>query len=114
MVTESAHQFARIAVVVGMTPVGRVEAQLSALVRRADLLVDRVDRLEDASAQLLELAQLDRLVDTVVLQVLVVHGGRLGFAVLVDRLERFVASAGHRQTVHVRELAIVGAIIVVG
>lgn len=110
---EPADQFAGIAVIVGVAPVGRVEAELAALLGGADLLVDGVDRLEDAAGQLFEFAQLYGLVDAVVLEVLVVHGIRVGLlALLGDLLEG--ALAGHGQPIHIGELAVVGPVVVVG
>jgi hypothetical protein len=53
---ESAHHLARIAVVVGVTTEGRIEAEFAAFVCRTDILVYGVHSLEDATTQLLEFA----------------------------------------------------------
>ena len=99
---EPADGVSRVAVVVSVTPEGRVEAELSAFLDRVDLLVDRVDRLQDPSVQLLELAQFDRFLDAVVLQV-------------VESLSRNEgARPCHRQPVHVGHVALSRAVVVVG
>jgi len=102
VVAKPADQIARVAVVVGVASVRRVEAQLAALIGRAHLLVHRVHRLEDPPCHLAELAQLDGLLHAVVLQV-VGAGGR-------------PESAGprHGQAVHVRQGALPARVVEIG
>lgn len=102
MVAKPAHVLAGVAVVVRVASVRRVQAELPAVVQRADVLVHGVDGLQYAPRELLELAQLDRLVHAVVLQVVRAGG----------RLERPLAR--HRQPVHVRHLALGRPVVVVG
>ena len=72
--TESAHHLAGVTVVVRMTPVRRVEAELAAFVNRADILVDGVDGFEDSAVEFLEFAQFRRFFDAIVLHVIVAVG----------------------------------------
>lgn len=102
VVAETADLLACVAVVVRVAAVRRAEAQVPALFHALHLLVHGVDGLEDAAVQLFELAQLDGLLDTVVLQVVIAGG----------HVER--PSAGHRQPVHVRQLAFSTRVLVVG
>lgn len=67
VVAQTAHLLASVTVVVAVTAVRRVEAEVATLLGRVHLLVHAVYGLEDATRQLLELAQLDRLLYTVVL-----------------------------------------------
>lgn len=59
----------RISILPAYLPVRRVQAQLTALVHAGDVLVHRVDRLQNATGQPLEFAQLVRLLGAVVLQI---------------------------------------------
>ena len=99
---ESANALARVGVVEGVAAVRGGEAELAAVVDRVDVLENGVDRLEDAAVELLELAQLDRVIDAIVLEVVGVGG----------RLE--CARPGHGVTVHVRQTAVTRHIVVVG
>ena len=74
MMTESADHVTGIAVVIGMASEGRVKAEFAALLGRRHILVHRVDRLQYAPRDLLELAQLHRLVNTMVLEVVDAFG----------------------------------------
>ena len=87
---ESADVLAGIGVIERMAAVGRREAELATIVDRANVLEDRVDRLEDAAFQFLELAELDGVVDAIVLHVVRVAGW----------LES--SGAGHCVSIHVR------------
>lgn len=90
MVAESAHHLAGVAVIVGMTPVGGVEAQFATLVHGADVLVHGVHRLQDAAVEFLEFAQFRWLFDAVVLHVVETVGCEEG------------VSSCHGDAVHVR------------
>lgn len=101
MVAEPAHELAGVAVIVRVAPVRRVETQFPAVVQGSDVLVHRIDRLEYAAREFFELAQLDRFVHAVVLQI-------------IDPVGRFEHSlSGYRQSVHVREFAFGRAVVVI-
>lgn len=102
VMAEPADQLAGVTVIVRVASVRRVQAQFAAVVQRAHVLVHRVDGLQYAARELFELAQLDRLVHAVVLQV--VHPG--------GRLEHPLS--GHRQPVHVGHFALGRGVVVVG
>uniref|UniRef100_A0A8D8ZE97 Uncharacterized protein n=1 Tax=Cacopsylla melanoneura TaxID=428564 RepID=A0A8D8ZE97_9HEMI len=102
MVTQSTHKVSGVTIIVRVTSVRRIQTQFPALFNRGHILIDRVHGLEDASSQLLELAQLGRLVHTVVLEIFHV----LGF---------FKSSvSSHCDTIHVRHMTLAGAVVVVG
>lgn len=102
MVTEPAHHFTCVAVIVGMAAVRRVQAQFPAFIDGTDVLVHRIDRFEYASVELLELAQLRRLLHAVVLHVIVAIGGQE------------TAASRYGDAVHAGQLAGPCRIVVVG
>lgn len=101
MMTETADHVARVAVIVRVAAEWRVQAQLAALVGRADVLVDGIHGFQYTAGQLLELAQLHRFLHAMILQVVHSLGGLEG------------ARTGDRQSVHVRELALLGGVDVI-
>jgi hypothetical protein len=89
MVTESTNHISGVAVIVGMTTEGRIKAKFSTFLGRSNVLINGVDRLEDAARNFLELAKLHRLINTVILEI-------------VDALHRLQgAGSSHGQSVHV-------------
>ena len=93
VVAEAAHHLTSVTVVIRMTSVWRIEAEVSAFVRRSHVLVHGVDRFQNAPVQLLEFAQFGWLLYAVVFHVLVTLGGLEGVA------------AGHGDAIHVGKLA---------
>lgn len=99
---QAANHVAGVAVVVRVTAERRVEAQFAAFLGCADVLINGIHRFQYAPGDLLELAQLHRLVHAVILQV-------------VDALGRLEGRrASHRQTIHVRQLALLRGVVEIG
>lgn len=67
---KTAHVLASVSVIERVATVGCGEAELAAIIDGANVLENRVDRLEDAAFQFLELAKLDGIIDAVVLHVI--------------------------------------------
>ena len=99
MVAETADVLSGVSEVERVAAVGCGQTQLAAVVDGGHVLEHRVDRLQDAAVQFLELAQFDGIVDAVVLQEVGAGGRTEG------------AGTGHRVTVHVRQTAVAGDVI---
>jgi len=102
VMTQAADHVAGVAVIVRVATEWRVEAQLAALVGRTDVLIHGIHGLQDTAGQLFKFAQLHWFLHAMVLQV--VHP--------LDRLKG--ARAGDRQSVHVRKLALLAGVDVIG
>lgn len=69
MMRKTADVVTSVTVVVRMATEGRVQAELTTLLNCLNVLIDGVNSLQDAATHLLEFAQLGRLFDAVVFQV---------------------------------------------
>ena len=96
---ETADVLASIGVVERVAAVGCGEAKLTAIIDCANVLENRVDGLEDAAFQFLELAELDWIVDAVILHVIRV----------ARRFES--ARSRHGVTVHVGQPAVTSHVV---
>lgn len=87
---ETADVLSSVSVVERVATIGGRKTELTAIIDAANVLEDRVDSLENAAFQFLELAKLDGIIDAVVLHVI--------------RVARWFESArsSHCVTIHVR------------
>jgi hypothetical protein len=102
VVAQTTNVLAGVSEIERVAPVGGGEAQLATVIDGGNVLEHGVNRLEDTAVQFLELAQLNGIIDAVVLHVISVEGGLEG------------SGSGHGVTIHVGQTAITGDVVEVG